>query len=156
MFHGGKKIRLKSKHQDEGVFYETNVKRINSEIAKNKNRMKVMYEDRLDGRITYADYDKMIVELKKKEQDLLSELADHSKADEEFLITCSYLLELAKRAYDLFMSSQPAQKNRILKMVLANLYIKDGKLVPELKNFFQGVLICNERQVWLPRLDSNQ
>lgn len=105
--------------------------------------------------ITYAEYDKMIVELKKKEQDLLAELSEHSKADEEFLISSSYLLELANRAYDLFMSSQPAQKNRILKMVLANLEIKDGKLVPKLKNLFQGVLICNERQEWLPRLDSN-
>lgn len=96
----------------------------------------------------------MIVELKKKEQDLLSELAEHSKADEEFLMSCSYLLELAKRAYDLFMSSQPAQQNRILKMILANLSVKDGKLVPKLKNFFQGVLISNERQLWLRILEA--
>lgn len=95
----------------------------------------------------------MIVEENKKEQDLLAELAEHSKADEEFLISSSYLLELANRAYDLFMSSQPAQKNRILKMVLANLQVKDGKLVPKLKNFFQGVLISNERQQWLLRLE---
>lgn len=96
----------------------------------------------------------MIVELKKKEQDFLTELSEHSKADEEFLISSSYLLELSNRAYDLFMSSQPAQKNRLLKMVLANLQIKDGKLVPKLKNLFQGILDCNERQTWLPRLEA--
>jgi|WetSurMetagenome_2_1015567.scaffolds.fasta_scaffold05285_10 site-specific DNA recombinase len=71
-------------------------------------------------------------------------------------MSSSYLLELASRAYDLFMSSQPAQKNKLLKMVLANLHVKDGKLIPELKNLFQGVLNCNERQVWLLRLGSNQ
>jgi site-specific DNA recombinase len=150
------KSRLKSNHEGEGLFYEHNVKRINSEISKNKNRMKVMYEDRLDGRITYDEYDKMIVDLKKKEQDLLSELGQHSKADEQFLISSSYLLELANRAHELFMNSQPAQKNKLLKLILANLEIKDGKLIPKLKNLFQGVLICNERQEWLPRLDSNQ
>jgi hypothetical protein len=61
--------------------------------------------------------------------------------------------ELAKRAYELFTSSQPAQKNKLLKMTLATLELKDGKLIPKLKNFFQGVLICNERQLWLPRLE---
>lgn len=81
---------------------------------------------------------------------MLDELASHSKADETFLITSSYLLELANRAYDLFMSSQPAQKNKILKMILANLELKDEKLVWKLKIFFEGVLNCNERKEWLP------
>lgn len=150
------KVRLLENHKDEDVFYKQNIQRINADIKKNENRMKVMYDDRLDGRITHVEYDTRLVAMKKKEQDLLDELGNHSKADEEFLISSSYLLELAKRAYDLFMSSQPAQQNRILKMVLANLHVKDGKLIPELKNFFQGVLICNERQEWLPRLGSNQ
>jgi hypothetical protein len=34
------------------------------------------------------------------------------------------------------------------------LEIKDGKLIPKLKNLFQGVLICNERQEWLPLVGS--
>ena len=39
-------------------------------------------------------------------------------------------------------------------MVLANLELKDGKLVPKLKNFFDGVLQDNARQEWLPRLEA--
>lgn len=105
-------------------------------------------------RITHVEYDKRLVEMKHKEQDLLDELSNYSKADEEFLISSSYLLELAKRALELFNSSQPGQKNKILKIVLANLELKDGKLVPKLKNFFQGVLISNERQEWLHRLEA--
>lgn len=91
---------------------------------------------------------------KKKEQDLLDELSNHSKADETFLITSSYLLELANRAYDLFISSQPAQKNKLLKLILANLELKDEKLVWKLKIFFQGVLKCNEQQEWLRILEA--
>lgn len=149
------KLRLQENHKGESAFYEHNIKRINSEIERNKNRMKVMYEDRLDGRITHVEYDKMIVDLKKKEQDLLDELGKHSKADEAFLISSSYLLELANRAADLFMSSQPAQKNKLLRLVLANLQLKDGKLIPELKNFFAGLQQSNERNEWGGLWDSN-
>ena len=56
-------------------------------------------------------------------------------------------------SYDLFMSSQPAQKNQLLKMVLANLEVKDAKLIWKLKNFFEGILKANASQDWLPRLD---
>lgn len=91
--------------------------------------------------------------MKKKEQDLVNEINLHSKTDERFLITSSYLLELANRDYELFISSQPAQKNKLLKFVLANLKLEGEKLVGELKKPFEGILKCNERQEWLPRLE---
>ena len=106
--------------------------------------------------ITHDEYDKRIIELKRKEQNLLDELSQLSKADETFLITSSYILELANRAYELFTSSQPAQKNQILKLILVNLEINNAKLIWKLKNFFEGILKANASQEWLPRLDSNQ
>lgn len=58
---------------------------------------------------------------KQEERDLLLQLEDHSKGDEQFMLTASYLLDVAKRAHELFMSSQPEQKRRFLNFVLANL-----------------------------------
>lgn len=94
--------------------------------------------------------------MKAEEQDLIEQIKDHSKADETFLITSSYLLELASRAYELFESSQTHQKRKLINFVFANLEAKAGNLLFKLKNPFAGLVVCQESNKWLPRLDSNQ
>lgn len=106
--------------------------------------------------ITHDEYDKLIVETKKREEQLHDEMRSHSKADETFLISCSYLLELLKRASDLFERSQPAQKNQLLRFVLANAKVDGEKLVWDLKSPFSGIAQCVKTKEWLPELDSNQ
>ena len=41
-------------------------------------------------------------------------MEDHTRADKEFLITVSYLMDVANRAVELFESSEPEQKRQIL------------------------------------------
>jgi len=52
--------------------------------------------------------------MKKDEEDFIGQIKEHSKADETFLITGSYLLELANRVYELFERSQTAQKRKLI------------------------------------------
>ncbi|OIO53478.1 hypothetical protein AUJ46_04735 [Candidatus Peregrinibacteria bacterium CG1_02_54_53] len=150
------KTKLTAFHADEQYFYEQNLKRINADLAKLKKNNKTMYQDRLDGRITVEEYDKMFEENKQKETDLLEELKGHSEGDKAFHIAASYILELAKRAQELFECSQPDQKNRLLRFVFANCSVKGEKLSPKLKNVFAGIVESNKTKNWLPRLDSNQ
>ncbi len=105
-------------------------------------------------RITHDMYDKMIVDCKRKEAELLEELQGHSKADEAFLISSSYVLELANRAKELFEGSQAAQKNQLLRFVLANAIVNGEKLLPQLKTPFAGILLCNRNEDWLSDTDS--
>jgi site-specific DNA recombinase len=86
----------------------------------------------------------------------LEELKGHSEADEAFVLSCSYILELAKRAKELFERSQPEQKNRLLRFVFANASVEGEKLNYKLKSVFEGIAQCNKNKKWLPRLDSNQ
>jgi len=150
------KQRLEKSHADETSFYEENLKRIHAEIEKNKRRMEILYQDRMDERITHVEYDTIFIGFKRREQDFLDELSSHSKADQSFLITVSYLLDVASRAYDLFTSSQPARKNQFLKFLFANLILKDAKLVWKLKKPFDSILECGVRQRWLPKLHAIQ
>lgn len=101
-------------------------------------------------------YDKMILDCKCKDTELLEELQGHSKADETFLISSSYVLELANKAGDLFAGSQAAKQNQLLRFVFANCSVKGEKLMPKMKKPFEGIVKCNESKNWLPRLDSNQ
>ena len=142
--------------KDEQTFYEDNVERINGELKKIRKRMATMYDDRLDGRITSDEYDKRVAVCKQQEATFLEELKGHSEADEAFVISCSYILEVAKRASELFMRSQPDQKNRLLRFVFANASVEDEKLNYKLKSVFAGIVECNKSENWLPGLDSNQ
>ncbi len=150
------KVKLHKNHEEEQKFYKSNVDRIKKRLNVLEQRKEQMYFDKLDGRITSDEYDKFIKKFKQEECEQIESLQDHSKADEAFLLTSSYLLDLASRAYDLFMSSQPAQKNALLKFVLANVKADGEKLYVQLKNTFAGILLANKSNNWLPGTDSNR
>jgi hypothetical protein len=89
---------------------------------------------------------------KQQEATFLEEMKGHSEADEAFVLSCSYLLELAKRASELFMRSQAEQKNRLLRFVFANASVEGEKLNYKLKSVFSGIVECNKSENWLPSL----
>ena len=105
--------------------------------------------------ITANEYDRKVQELKRKERDLYEQLKDHSKADEEFLISSSYILELAHNGYSLFKSSQTSKKREILNFVFANFQADGSKLLYKTKEPFWEMLFCAESWKWLPEWDSN-
>ena len=55
-------------------------------------------------------YDKKLKEYKEKQQDLLVQMEEHSKADEAFYLTASKVLNLASRASEIFESSEMNEK----------------------------------------------
>ena len=79
----------------------------------------------------------------------------HSKADEKYYIEAGKLLELARRAYELFESSEDSEKRELLKFLLQNSKMDKEKLVPTLQMPFDAILHANELKTWLPRVDSN-
>ena len=76
-------------------------------------------------------------------------------ADEEYYLTSEYLLELASRAYDLFMSSEAEEERQLLQLILRNLKLEGKKVEFELTEPFDKVFACSSRQSWLPGQDSN-
>lgn len=103
-------------------------------------RLKVMYEDRLDGRITTDEYDERVKDYKAEQEDLWLQCEDHSKADESFYINASKILDLASRAWELFESSEPEEKTQLIKFVLQNFSLQDKNLLFETKIPFLGII----------------
>lgn len=64
-------------------------------------------------------------------------------------MTASHLLELAKNARSIFQSSQPAQKNKILKALLANCQINEKRLQLNLLKPFSVLVESTLSQNWL-------
>ena len=100
-------------------------------------------------------YNKKLKEFRAKQKEISGKIASLGIADEEYYLTSEYLLQLANRAYDLFVSSEAEEKRQLLLLTLQNLELDGKKVNFELVKPFDKVFACSNSQSWLPDEDSN-
>ncbi|HVP06804.1 MAG TPA: hypothetical protein VMS71_03105 [Candidatus Acidoferrum sp.] len=85
-----------------------------------------------------------------------SQIERYQSANREYVDTALEILELAERAYPLYVSQNGQEKRKLLNSVLSNCTFDGITLYPTYKNPFdliaEGVILRSK----LPRLDSNQ
>ena len=82
-----------------------------------------------------------------------TKLVNLQKAEDNYYLTVNYLLQLANRAYDLFVSSEIEEKRQLLKLLLQNPTL-DGKIVRyTLLKPFDTILNFADSQAWLAQWD---
>ena len=99
-----------------------------------------MYIDKLDGRITDEMYYSLLREYKEKQSELLDQMQDHSDADEQFYITANMTMGIAKRAKEIFVSSEVDEKRQFLTFLLQNCVLHEKKLVFTIRSPFNLLL----------------
>jgi hypothetical protein len=65
------------------------------------------------------------------------------------------ILELANKAYFLYVKQQPAEKAKLLRMVLSNCKIDAASIEPTYRKPFDLIFQRVKKEEWLPGLDSN-
>lgn len=85
-----------------------------------------MYDDKLDGLIDEGLFRQKLEDYKKRQSKLRNQLARHETADLEFHVTANQVMQLAKRAWEIFESSEVEEKRQLLNFVFQNLKL-DGK-----------------------------
>ena len=98
-------------------------------------------------------FNKKLKEYKEKQAELEAEMARYTNADENYYITANTVLNLAKRAYEIFKSSEVAEKRQLLNFLLQNLELKGRKLMFTMKTPFDTVLSANRCSNWLRTLN---
>jgi len=69
-------------------------------------------------------------------------------ADEEYYITVDMLLNLASRAKELFLGSEPEEKRVLIQTTLRNLKMRDGLLCYEWNKPFDSIAKSKECNSW--------
>lgn len=100
--------------------------------------------------ITTEIYDKKQLELEHEKDQTLRRMEKLIQADKEYYVTAHQIVVMLNKAHHLFLSSNPEQKNRLLKMVLANCTLKDEKVRYDVQTPFIYLLPYTKRQLWLP------
>lgn len=147
---------LKEEHDNAQQYFVTATQQTRKEYGRLEKRLSILYEDRLDGRITVDEYDKIVTRTKAEMEKLDEKLVQLTSGDKSFVITSSYLLRLASIAGRLFKSSKPELKSKILSLVLSNLELDNKKLHFNLLSPFDRLLVHSQSSNWLRQLGSNQ
>lgn len=148
--------RLRTSTEAEQEFHGNAMSGLKAEYDRIESRISKMTDDKYDGSITAEMYDKKLKEYKTKQSDLLLQMQEHSVADEEYHLTASRLLDLCKRAFEIFESSEPLEKRVFLNFILQNSILNAKKPVFTLKPVFAGIVKAHDTKKWLRGLDSNQ
>ncbi len=88
-------------------------------------------------------FDKKLKEYKERQAIINRKIQNYSDTDESYYITANTVLNLAKRAYEIFKSSEPLEKRQLLNFLLQNCKLDGKKLSFELKTPFDTVLLAN-------------
>ena len=89
-------------------------------------------------------FNKKLKEYKEKQAGLEAKMQSYTDADENYYLTANITLNLAKKAYEIFQSSEPEEKWQFLNFLLQNLKLEGKKLLFELKTPFDTVLEANK------------
>ena len=89
--------------------------------------------------------------MKEKQYDINIQIEDHTRADENYYITASNVLNLAKNAFELFKSSEVLEKRAILNYLLQNCVANGKELEFYLRSPYNQILSFANQPTWLPR-----
>ncbi len=136
---------LKRTHEAKNRFHEKSLTTLRKEYDQIENRISRMFDLRLDDpSITKDMFNKKLKEYKEKQAELETKMQSYTDADENYYLTANITLNLAKKAYEVFQSSEPEEEWQFLNFLLQNLKLEGKNLVFELKTPFNTVLEANK------------
>jgi len=150
------KQALLESHRDEKVHHDRQIGSLQRQYTRLQNRLDAMYVDKLDGKISEEFYDGKSEEWRKEQEGLREAIGRHEKANINYLVQGTQILELAKKAYFLYLQQDPSEKRKLLNILLSNCTFDGGNLHPTYNRPFDMLVKNKEIEDWLPGQDSNQ
>ena len=141
---------LRTSDAVEQEFYRNSIAELQSQFAKYDDRLSKLMDDKYDRSITPEMYDKKLKEYKEKQADILQQMNQHSKADENHHLTAAKILDICKRAVSIFESSKPNEKRQFLNFIVQNCRLKEKSPMFTLKPVFAGIIKAHDDKKWLP------
>jgi len=144
---------LKTTHEGKQQYYNDIQQKLTKEYNSYEAKKDNLLDLKISGRITDSIYDKKYRELQSTQDKIKSKINNLHYADKDYFITASYILDLANRAHELFLSSEMEQKRQLIKLVFQNLELKDRLVQYKYAKPFDQIFKYANRQAWLRTLN---
>ena len=143
-------------HVDVGARVAQERARLTRELTALRTRMDAAYTDKLDGKISEEFWQRKQAEWSAEELRIsahLNSLKEPSK--ENTLADVRRVLELAQRAYSLYVTQEPAEQAELLRTVLLNCGIDGVSLYPTYRKPIDLIAKRVKTEEWSGRADLN-
>jgi len=143
------KKALKESHSEEIIYHETQVKNINAGLERIRQRLKTMYDDKLDGRIENDFYDEKVKEFTKEREILTESLKKVNSDNTEYYKIGFSIHQLSLKAKDIYLSQKATVEERraLLSYAFDKIYILNGIVTPEYSKPF--IFLSK----WMPKIN---
>ncbi len=148
------KSLLTDKGREEAIRQEQS-ERLKQRLAAVRHRLDQAYLDKLDGKIPEEYWTRKSAEWIAEEQQILLAVRGLEQAKPERILDAVRTLELANKAYFLYLRQEPAEKAKLLKMVLSNCAVDAATVYPTYRKPFDLIFTRATSEGWRARRDSN-
>jgi hypothetical protein len=123
---------------------ETTVKqdqeqRLQQRLASVRNRLDQSYIDKVDGKITEELWSRKSAEWQAEEQQIQMAIRAVAEIKPERMLDAVKILELANKAYFLYVKQSPSEKAKLLNLVLSNCAIDAASVYPTYRKPFDVI-----------------
>jgi len=119
-----------------------------------RHRIDQAYLDKLDGKITEDFWNRKSAEWMSEEQQVLFALHGLQQSMQERMLDAMRTLELANKAYFLYLKQEPTEKAKLLKMVLLNCAADAASVYPTYRKPFDLIFQHAKNEEWRAILHS--
>ncbi len=148
------KSLLCDKGRDEAIRTQQ-AERLKQRLSAVRKRLDQVYLDKLDGKISEEFWTRKSAEWMAEEQQILLAMRGLAQAKPERMLDAVRTLELANKAYFLYVKQPPTEKAKILKMVLSNCALDAASVYPTYRKPFDLIFARAKNEGWRARRDLN-
>jgi DNA invertase Pin-like site-specific DNA recombinase len=120
-----------------------------------RRRIDQAYQDKLDGKIPEEFWERKMTEWTREERSIQDALNRLEQLTNKRLLTAQRTLELANKAYSLYLTRNPEEQAQLLRMVLLNCAIDGASVQPTYRKPFDLIFERGKNQEWSGRADLN-
>jgi site-specific DNA recombinase len=142
---------LRDSMKEKIEYYNGLTQQLEKQIRLLQGRIDQAYLDKLDGNISEEFWKSHSRKWLEEKERLAAKLLAIQKADTHYLENACVILELSKRAAELFKSRVAEQKRRMIDLIVSNCSYKDGNIDLELKPVFQNIMDGAKSGSWCAR-----
>lgn len=141
--------RARGKVSQERTFLE-------SRLTSIRNRMDKAYSDKLDGKIAEDFWERLMTEWRMEEQQVKMAIQGFTSGETgDRALDAQKIFELANSAYYLYVSRNPVEKAKLLRMVVSNFSVDAVNVCPTYRKPFDMIVKRAQKEEWSGREDSN-
>lgn len=118
------KAALKKSHEDEEKFVKDELTRLQSEYSRNESKLHKVYEDKLEGVITEEFFRTKYEEIQQRQIEIHAGIEGLRKKNSNYFEEGIETFELMKNIKNQYVKADPAQKHRIMKILVSNCELK--------------------------------